>query len=229
MTDRKPRDLATAHQAWEERWRDEAGRADWLDPAPEVRELAPELRPRGVARVLDLGSGVGRHALYLAALGFRVAAVDASPAGLDYAGRAAEAAGLEIAFHRAEMTDLPFAEASFDYLLSWNVIYHGDGAVAARVLAEAARVLSPRGLLQITLLSKRHRLYGQGTEIAPDTFVFDDDTDTDKAHPHFYCDAAGARDLIAPWFDVVALDEAIAGDKPGAAHLHLVAERRAAG
>ncbi len=229
MTERRPRDYATAHQAWEQRWRHETGRADWLDPAPEVREWATELRPRGVARVLDVGSGVGRHALYLAALGFEVAAVDASPAGLDYAGREAETAGLEIALHQAQMTDLPFAEASFDYLLSWNVIYHGDGTVVARVLAEAARVLRPGGLLQVTLLSKQHRLYGQGTEVAPDTFVFDDDTDPDKAHPHFYCDAAGARDLIGGAFEILRLDERIQDEKPGAAHLHLVAERRADG
>lgn len=228
--ERRPSGFATAHHAWEERWRDEAGRADWLDPEPEVRELATELRPRGVHRVLDLGTGVGRHALYLAALGFDVAAIDASPAGLDYAGREAETAGLEIAFHQAQMTELPFADASFDYLLSWNVIYHGDRAVVARVLAEAARVLCPGGLLQITLLSKGHRLYGRGAEIAPDTFVFDDEADPDKAHPHFYCDAAGARDLTAAAaFDIMALDEHIQKEKPGAAHLHLVAERRAAG
>src|SRR3546814_1748958 len=88
------------------------------------------------------------------------------------------------------MTELPYADASFDYVLSLNVIYHGDAGVVGRAVAEIYRVLKPGGLFHGTLLSKRNRNYGLGREIAPDTFVIDG-ADGDKGHPHCYGDAAG--------------------------------------
>src|SRR3546814_12385605 len=93
------------------------------------------------------------------------------------------------------MTDLPYADASFDYVLSFNVIYHGDAGVVGRAVAEIYRVLKPGGLFHGTLLSKRNRNYGLGREIAPDTFVIDGAAG-DKGHPHFYCDAAGVVKLV---------------------------------
>jgi tellurite methyltransferase len=61
----------TAVDAWDKRWATDSGRADWLDPHPAVVALLPELRGRGARAVLDLGCGVGRHALLLAEAGLR--------------------------------------------------------------------------------------------------------------------------------------------------------------
>ena len=61
---------------------------DYLDPPPDplLVELADTLAP---GRALDLACGTGRHAIYLARLGWRVTAVDAAPAGIDRLRRAA--------------------------------------------------------------------------------------------------------------------------------------------
>jgi tellurite methyltransferase len=65
-----------AHHEWDRRWKTSEGRADWIKPDPEVVEIIPVLRQRGFRDVLDLGCGVGRHALLLAAEGFSVTAMD---------------------------------------------------------------------------------------------------------------------------------------------------------
>ncbi len=78
---------ATAVEAWDERWITPEGRADWLVPHPAVAALVPMLKTRGVQRVLDLGCGVGRHALLFAEQGFAVEAVDGAAAGVDFARR----------------------------------------------------------------------------------------------------------------------------------------------
>jgi SAM-dependent methyltransferase len=68
---------ATAVEAWDERWATAEGRADWL-AHPAVAALAPVLKARGAQHVLDLGCGVGRHALLFAEHGFAVEAIDGS-------------------------------------------------------------------------------------------------------------------------------------------------------
>src|SRR5215472_18663329 len=78
---------ATAVEAWDERWTTPEGRADWLVPHPAVAALVPVLKARGVQHVLDLGCGIGRHALLFAEHGFGVEAIDGAPAGLDFACR----------------------------------------------------------------------------------------------------------------------------------------------
>jgi tellurite methyltransferase len=213
--------LSTAHLAWEERWADADRRQDWLTPEKPVVDAVPLMQERGVRTALDIGCGVGRHAIYLAEQGFQVTAIDASPAGLDVARQAADDAGVEIAFHEADFASLPFADASFDFVLAWNVIYHGDGEVVRQALDEIRRVVRPDRLFQGTMISKRHNRYGDGQEIRPNTFVVDDDDE--KAHAHFYCND---RELIGllTGFQLLRLEDRQQRD-PGTWHWEFVAER----
>jgi tellurite methyltransferase len=184
-------DLATAHQAWERRWTNEEIRQDWLNPEPLVVQAVPLLHQRGVQTVIDIGCGVGRHALYLADQGFTVTGIDLSRSGLDVARQAASSAGVTIDYRTGDFTDIPAEVRSFDLALAWNVIYHGDEDVVRTAFAEIRRVLKPGGLFLGTMISKRHSRYGEGTEIRPNTFIIEEDDE--KAHAHFYCDD---RELI---------------------------------
>jgi len=214
--------METAYQAWNDRWQSETGRADWLAPDPDVAAAVALLRGRGARSVLDLGCGVGRHACFLADAGFQVQAMDASASGLDFARRQAREHGLDIAFSDGLMTELPYADASFDYVLSFNVIYHGDGGVVGRAINEIHRVLKPGGLFHGTMLSKRNHTYGVGKEIAPNTFVITG-AEGDKIHPHFYCNAAELVKLFED-FELLSLFDR-EHEKPGHFHWHLLAER----
>ncbi|HET6522303.1 MAG TPA: class I SAM-dependent methyltransferase [Geminicoccaceae bacterium] len=214
---------ATAHRAWDERWRTEAGREEWLKADPDVVAVLPLLRERGVRRVLDLGCGVGRHARVLAAAGFETFALDGSEGGVAHLRGAAAADGLAIDLRIGLMTGLPSEGGAFDYVLAFNVIYHGDPTVVARAVAEIRRVLRPGGLYQGTMLSKRNERYGRGVRVAPDTFVLDEDGDT--AHPHFYCNAAELVGLFRG-FEPLSLVDRL-HRKPGSWHWHVLAERLA--
>ncbi len=215
--------VAGAVEAWDRRWASAEGRADWLEPEPEVRDVVPVLRGRGATAALDLGCGVGRHALFLAEAGFAVEAIDGSPVGIAEAANSAAARGLSLNLREAPADALPFADGAFDYVLSWNVIYHGNQGDVGRRLAEIWRVLKPGGLYQGTMLPTRNSNYGLGRRIAPDTFV--NDAIEERAHPHFYCDAAGVVALFAG-FELLSLTQR-EHKKPGSWHWHILAERAA--
>lgn len=218
----KEHETATAHQAWDERWSDESIRADWQDPDPYVKEISSTLYEAGARTALDLGCGVGRHALYLASIGYQVSAIDASSAGVDHTRDCAKAAGFDMTFDVAPMTDLPYEDEAFDYVLSWNVIYHGDATVVGKSIAEIRRVLKPGGIYQGSMLSKRHNHFGQGIEVAPNTWSHDVG-DPEKAHPHFYTNAG---ELISMFngFEIFKLYD-VEQDEPEDWHWYLHAER----
>ncbi len=226
MAEDKEADLATAtaHQAWDERWRDAAGREEWLAPENEVAALVPVLRRRGAKRTLDLGCGVGRHVRLFASEGFESHGLDASEGGIAFTREAARREGLAVILKVGEMTALPYVDGAFDYVLSFNVIYHGDRSVVARAISEIRRVLKPGGLFQGTMLSKRNGHYGKGAEVAPDTFVDDSGVD-DKDHPHFYCNAAELV-VLFEGFELLSLND-LAQKRPDHWHWHLLAEHRA--
>lgn len=212
----------TAYQSWEETWKTGEGRAGWQDPDQFVNDCAGRLARQGRLRALDVGCGIGRHSLMLAGLGFDVVSIDGSEAGLASLRAAASAAGLAIDARQALMTALPFDGASFDYVLAFNVLYHGDGGVVRAAHEEICRVLRPGGTYQGTMLSTRHELYGQGDEISAGTFVIPGATD-DKIHPHYYCDAAGLIAMIAPLQPLTLFD----GEqkRPGNWHWHVTAQK----
>jgi len=212
---------ATAVEAWDERWTTPEGRADWLVPHPAVAALVPVLKARGTQHVLDLGCGVGRHALLFAEHGFAVEAIDGAAAGLDFACREAAARGFRLSLRQADADALPFTDESFDYVLSWNVIFHGTMGDVGRRLAEMWRVLKPGGLYQGKMLSKRDVQFRRGRAIAPDTFIRGSDP---KAHPHYYCDLAGLAALFAG-FELLSLTQE-EQRRPGSWHWDILAERR---
>jgi tellurite methyltransferase len=82
-----------------------------VPPDPLLIQLAEGLAP---GRALDLASGTGRHAIYLARVGWRVTAVDAAPAAIDRLRRAAPEIDAQVAdLERGEYTIEP---ASFDLI-----------------------------------------------------------------------------------------------------------------
>ena len=88
---------------WNERYR--GGQyASREHPTALLADWAPRVR-NGAA--LDVACGAGRNALFLAAAGFRVDAVDISDAGIERARASAVSRGLDIRFIEADLTGDP--------------------------------------------------------------------------------------------------------------------------
>jgi SAM-dependent methyltransferase len=122
---------------------------DWS--AGRYEETAAELDPvarrivemAGIAlgdRVLDLACGTGNASLWAARAGATVTGLDAAARLVDVARGRASAESLDATFQVGNVEELPFADDSFDVVLSvFGVIF----ADPDRAVAEALRVLGP--------------------------------------------------------------------------------------
>ena len=101
--------------------------------------------------VADLGCGAGTVSASLAPHVRRVIAVDQSAAMLRTARRRLDGAA-NVELHRGELESLPLADASCDAAVAVLVLSYV--AEVSSVLAEAARILKPRGRLVVVDLAR---------------------------------------------------------------------------
>jgi SAM-dependent methyltransferase len=124
--------------------------------APPYSGLIPfdELRGKDV---LEVGCGTGVHARLLAEAGANVTAVDLTPTAVELTRRRLELQNLAADVREADAQELPFADASFDFVWSWGVVHHSEDT--RRVIAEIARVLRPGGRLALMVYHRSSITY----------------------------------------------------------------------
>ena len=116
---------------------------DTRDVAAALEGLAA---PEG-APALDVATGAGHTAFYLARAGYRVTASDLTPAMLQRVREGAAERGLEVMTREHSAEALPYPDGTFD-LVSCRVAPHHFSSPADFV-RECARVLKPGGRLMI--------------------------------------------------------------------------------
>jgi SAM-dependent methyltransferase len=112
------------------------------------------LIPEAPARVLDIGSGAGHNAAWLAGRGYRVVAAEPTPELLEGARRLYAGSGVEwLNDALPELRTLGARSESFDLVLIIAVWMHLDPEDRPEAMREAAKLLRPGGRL---ILSLRH-------------------------------------------------------------------------
>lgn len=128
---------------------------EFVGPRHELRErlLLDLLLSAGPGpEVLDAGAGQGTLSAKLAELGFEVTSTDVSPVAVARLLERGSGQALE-----ADVTSLPFGNASFDAAVLGEVLEHIEDD--RRALGELARVLRPGGVLALSVPANP-RLYG---------------------------------------------------------------------
>jgi SAM-dependent methyltransferase len=118
------------------------GKIAWLT-VPLADALIGAVDPRPGDRALDVATGTGHVALAAARRFCDVTGIDYVPALVASASRRAAAEGLAVDFREADAESLPFADDSFDHVLSAiGVMFTADHQRAAN---ELVRVCKPGG------------------------------------------------------------------------------------
>lgn len=113
---------------------------------PYFDEMVHRVRITAGMRVLDVGSGTGGPALYIAGrAGCRIDGVEINEVGVEVARGLAAGAGVgdRLSFHRGDAMSMPFPDGTFDAAISFNVMNVFADKVG--LFREVARVLRPGG------------------------------------------------------------------------------------
>ncbi|MGC9368306.1 MAG: SAM-dependent methyltransferase [Paracoccaceae bacterium] len=129
------------------------------EPAEFVRRHAHVLAPG--ASVLSVADGEGRNSVWLAQQGMRVTAMDGAPNAVDKGRRLAEARGVSVDFHVADIAAWDWDAAQYDAVLA-VFIQFAPPAMRDRIFDGMVRALRPGGLLMLHGYAPRQVEYATG-------------------------------------------------------------------
>ncbi|MGQ9565169.1 MAG: class I SAM-dependent methyltransferase [Candidatus Bathyarchaeales archaeon] len=157
--------------------------------APFIVKALPIFKRIKAKTVLDLGCGAGRHAIYLAAQGFNVIALDISKNALKIVEKWAQKEKLKtLALVQASMTSLPFNNDSVDAVISVSTIHHGLRKDMTNTINETHRILKKKGLFLANIASDKDPRYGEGKQIENGTFLILEDFEGNQFEEiHHFC------------------------------------------
>jgi SAM-dependent methyltransferase len=195
-----PESMKPGNHIWEAYWQGDEDHSWWRCPAPEVMEFIATQSPAERKDVLDLGCGLGRHAIAFAQAGFSVTACDASQSAISHLSKQVQDLSLEIRVLVCDVLSDLLPKNGFDIVLAYNVIYHGYRHQLAAAIAHVQGLLRPKGLFYFTCPTRDDGKYGFGREVAPHTFLCE--KSITPGDIHYFADEADLEELLSGFLQV---------------------------
>jgi len=174
-----------------------------IDPTPHLKPfdnciyLANKWRESGYVDLLDLGTGLGRHAIYFSKQGFNVTAMDISDYAVQYLKTWAAKENQLINAEVGDMLSLNYSNQSFDCIFAYHVISHTDSIGMKKTIAEIERVLKPNGEVYLSFCSKESTDFIESRANRLDKNTLISREEPEKGVPHFYADLNDIKELLA--------------------------------
>lgn len=131
----------------------------------------------GKGRVLDCGAGGIQPPLGLFhAFGYKTQGIDFDEGQVQRANQYANENGMVLNIGFGDMTNLQFEDKSFDFVYSYNSVFHMKKEQIQVAMTEMKRVLKPNGLLFVNFLSVDDFRCGEGPHLGDNQYEQMDDT-----------------------------------------------------
>ncbi|MDL2301950.1 class I SAM-dependent methyltransferase [Lachnospiraceae bacterium OttesenSCG-928-D06] len=169
----------------------------WKRPCEESYYYALRWKDKGFRKILDIGSGLGRHSLHFAKFGFDVSSIDISEEAVNRTKEALESNGYVQNCKKADFRALPFENNEFDAVFSFLTLSHTNYDGIIKALDEIHRVVQLGGEIFITINSQESGVFKNSKYEKIDEYtVIKDNDGPEKGEPHFYANADLVKDLL---------------------------------
>jgi SAM-dependent methyltransferase len=179
------------------------------------RFLVAEIEGMAPGRALDLACGEGRHAVWLAQLGWTAQAVDFSDVAIEKGRRLAEAHGVEVEWTVADLTEYEPEARAADLVLVFYLQLPEDERRA--VVRTAADAVAPGGTFLLVGHDLRNLERGHGGPSSPTVLYTPEDVVSDLAGSGLEIERAETvdRTVDTPDGERVAIDALVRARRPG--------------
>ena len=184
----------------------EEDRKQWLTPALEAYSFLYRWKEQDKKDFLDLGCGIGRHALLFGKQGFNVNVSDIMPEAVNQTKTLLESENIPCSGRVEDMEHMSFADNSFDCILSWQVINHNDTKGVKQTISEIHRILKPDGEVALTIPSKKTWGFRQDWPVVDENTKLNMANPVENNVPHFYTDYDLIKELFKD-FELLKVDE----------------------
>jgi len=140
--------------------------------------------------ILDIGFGDGNNTLFLASLGMKVSGIEIEKSICNRASERMLRQGVMADLRVGSNQHIPFADSSFDFLVSWNVLhYEGTETGVEKGIQEYCRVLKPGGRLLLSTTGPESPILLNAKTLGNHRYEIRRPNDFRSGQVHFFFDA----------------------------------------
>lgn len=129
-------------------------------------------------KILDHGSGAGRHVIFLAENGYQTYGADISSTGNAYARKIAKSKNFDINLSLINSNILKYNNDFFDGIISFGVLYYLNSDQLDKVIPDLYRILKKGGKMLVILRSKKDYRFKYAKSIGHGDYIIVGDTKT---------------------------------------------------
>jgi len=204
--------LDKQRQLWEDRFIKNPGMFG-EGPSEPAQKAADLFKKEGVTKILELGGGLGRDAIFFAQNGFRVYVLDYCEGAIEIITQKAQALGLSqsiTAMCHDVINPLPFDDQSFDACYSQALLSMAFVTSEQEfLLDEMRRMLKPRGLNIYTVRHTGDPDYGNGRGVHNQEDMYEN---TAGMIVNYF--SKEKVEHLAKGYEIVGIDEFEEGKRP---------------
>ena len=215
----------TAVAAWDRRWATDEGRADWLEPEPEVREIVALLKARGGAhgRLTSAAASGGMRCSWRRPA-LRSRRSTAARSASTRLAKSADARGLALSLREGAADALPFADGSLRFRAVVEChLSRQPGRCRPAARRDMAGAEARRAVPGHDAADPQQQLRARPPRSPPTPLST---TRSRSARTRISIATPPGWSRCSPGFELLSLTQR-EHKKPGSWHWHIVAERRA--
>lgn len=137
--------------------------------------------------VIDVGFGDGNNLVLCGSLGMELHGIEVDSEICDLVRERMDGLDYKTDLREGTNTEIPFDDASFDYLISWNVLhYEGTEEELVRAIEEYQRVLKPGGRLFLSTAGPDDYIHRDAERLGKHRYRIGDESDFRHGQVFFF-------------------------------------------